>query len=282
MYVVTQLHAALEAMKHPSYTGENRCRPCTILNLVIAAVLAIAVASAVAEIDGALAVGAGVATFAGAVTIVYFRGYLIPGTPTITKRYVPDRFLALFDETPTRIDRERRDPAESLLEVGVVVDDPDADDLVLDRAFAGTWERSIEAHWTDETEIRESLGQFAKVDSTRLELDERPQAVVAWADDAQLANWPSRAACVADAAAAAELPAWDPNWEHYPLALRWELLGMLRLFIEHCPACGGTVALSQDVVESCCRRRDVVAATCVECDARLFEMDVDPTELEDE
>ena len=55
------------------------------------------------------------------------------------------------------------------------------------------------------------------------------------------------------------------------VAYRSELLASLRLFVERCPTCDGTVEFGTDVVESCCRSYDVVAATCGACDARLFE-----------
>lgn len=76
-------------IRQPEYTGENRCVPCTALNVFIAVVIA------------GLFVGAGrrwigVVAFIVSVGVVYFRGYLVPGTPGITERYFPERVLRLF------------------------------------------------------------------------------------------------------------------------------------------------------------------------------------------
>ncbi len=277
MHSGTRLRASVSSLKNPTYTGENRCVPCTILNVIIAAVLSIAIVATVTASDAPLAVGVGIATFVVAIALIYFRGYLIPGTPAITRQYFPDRLLALFDKSPRHGGWEDADPRDVLLELGVVVDDPIADDLTLEPAFVSEWERASERHWTDEPTLRASLAHLAGTDPDRLEFEDRPHSFAALIDGEHLANWPSRAACVADAAAATTLPEWDLAWDRRPLALRADVLGVLRLFLERCPACDGTVSLSQEVVESCCRSRDVVAATCRDCDARLFEMDIDPT-----
>jgi len=87
----------LARFKNPEYTGANRCLPCTVVNTLIAAVLAVGVGVGVGTVAGA-APGAvtGLAAFGVSVAAIYFRGYLVPGTPTLTKRYFPPWLLALF------------------------------------------------------------------------------------------------------------------------------------------------------------------------------------------
>ncbi|ELY91113.1 hypothetical protein C483_10526 [Natrialba hulunbeirensis JCM 10989] len=82
----------LAHVHNPEHTGENRCLPCTIVNLVIAGILAVAAA----VVSPLLAV----AVFALSVVAIALRGYLVPGTPTLTKRYFPDWLLAKFDKEP--------------------------------------------------------------------------------------------------------------------------------------------------------------------------------------
>ncbi|OIB55431.1 hypothetical protein [Natrialba sp. SSL1] len=82
----------LAHVHNPEYTGENRCLPCTIVNLVIAGILAVAAA----VVSPLLAV----AVFGLSVAAIALRGYLVPGTPTLTKRYFPDWLLAKFDKGP--------------------------------------------------------------------------------------------------------------------------------------------------------------------------------------
>ncbi|WP_293032421.1 hypothetical protein [Natronococcus sp.] len=78
----------VDRLRQPEYTGENRCTPCTILNLAIAGAIGTAVARR-SRIAGAAVVGASTAA-------IYLRGYLVPGTPELTKRYLPERVLRLF------------------------------------------------------------------------------------------------------------------------------------------------------------------------------------------
>ena len=82
----------VDDLKQPAYTGENRCEPCTILNLVIAAVVGSLIARK-SRLGGALAVGVSIA-------LIYLRGYLVPGTPTLTKRYLPPEVLRWFGKEP--------------------------------------------------------------------------------------------------------------------------------------------------------------------------------------
>jgi len=77
--------------RNRAYTGQNRCLPCTALNAGIALVLGIVAA----VLTSAVVAGAVVAV---AAVVIYLRGYLIPYTPTITKRYFPDRVLEWFDK----------------------------------------------------------------------------------------------------------------------------------------------------------------------------------------
>ncbi|WP_226011501.1 hypothetical protein [Halomicrobium salinisoli] len=82
----------LDALEQPEYTGENRCLPCTVVNLVIAAAIAVALGRR-SRAKGALA-------FAASAVLIYLRGYLVPGTPTLTKRYLPREVLTWFGKDP--------------------------------------------------------------------------------------------------------------------------------------------------------------------------------------
>ncbi|WP_418285890.1 hypothetical protein [Halorubrum sp. DTA46] len=82
----------LDSFREPEYTGENRCVPCTVINAALAVVLTL-LASALGPV-------AALVVLTGSAASIYFRGYLIPGTPELTKRYLPDRVLALFGKAP--------------------------------------------------------------------------------------------------------------------------------------------------------------------------------------
>ncbi|WP_396613336.1 hypothetical protein ACH9L7_17035 (plasmid) [Haloferax sp. S1W] len=82
----------VEALHQPEYTGENRCEPCTVLNLLIAGLLGSVVARK-SKLGGVVAVGLSIG-------LIYLRGYLVPGTPTLTKRYLPPEVLRWFGKDP--------------------------------------------------------------------------------------------------------------------------------------------------------------------------------------
>jgi hypothetical protein len=82
----------VDDLKQPEYTGENRCEPCTVLNLVIAAVVGSLIARK-SRLGGLLAIAVSVA-------LIYLRGYLVPGTPTLTKQYLPPEVLRWFGKEP--------------------------------------------------------------------------------------------------------------------------------------------------------------------------------------
>jgi len=81
-----------DRIREPEYTGENRCVPCTVLNVVLAAALTAASAAFGPVVAAAVLVAS--------LGSIYYRGYLVPGTPELTKRYLPDRVLRLFGKAP--------------------------------------------------------------------------------------------------------------------------------------------------------------------------------------
>ncbi|NGM70093.1 hypothetical protein G6M89_13935 [Natronolimnobius sp. AArcel1] len=91
-----ELPGPVEQLRQDEYTGANRCVPCTAVNLVIAVVVALAV--------GIIFLPAGAAVFALSLATIYLRGYLVPGTPALTKRYFPDWLLAKFDKEPLTLE----------------------------------------------------------------------------------------------------------------------------------------------------------------------------------
>ena len=258
----------------PEYTGENRCYPCTVVNLGIASVLSIAAA----VFQPAL----GVAVLATSLGAIYLRGYLVPGTPALTKRYLPPRVLRWFGKEPAApvSPGSSIDIGETLLSAGVLVEDPEAADFVLEPEFAGAWMSRARLYADADTD-EALLAAFLELDDADLQNRElgfewRGLAFVARLGTERIGRWESRSAFVADMAAADILARRWEGWTAVPIHTQGELLGGLRLFLEACPRCDGTVSLDQRVVESCCRSYDVVAATCDGCGDRLFEADVPP------
>lgn len=96
---------SIDRLRQPAYTGENRCTPCTLLNVAIAAVLVVAATTlALSRTDrvGAAVVGTALAAVSGAT--IYLRGYLVPGTPRLTETVLPDRVHRRLETRPSGVD----------------------------------------------------------------------------------------------------------------------------------------------------------------------------------
>ena len=284
----------LGRLRRPEYTGENRCLPCTAVNVS----LAVAGAGALAAVGRTGLAAGGLAV---ALAAIWLRGYLVPGTPELTKRYLPERVLRLFGKgraaaPPTDVDAE-----SYLLSADVLAETPDGTDLAFAPWFASAWHAALDGTRldaiaagadagvaadpgdTDEPDAPAAdvdlaaLASLTDVDDDSLSLDWRGGTAFAFAGDERLGYWESRAAFLADVAADRVLTDRVDDWTDLPLAARSGVLGALRLFVEECPACEGRVTLEERVVESCCTSYDVIAGRCAACDARLFELDLPPS-----
>ena len=266
------LSERVHRLRQPEYTGENRCTPCTVVNLVIAVVLAGAA--------GVASPPAGLAVFVVSVAAIYLRGYLVPGTPALTKRYLPDSVLQLFDKhevEPPAIGDDA-DIEAFLLDVGAVEECREGTDLCLTEEFRTAWSERIHRlrERDDADDGIAALFDGLDVDPDRLRVESYGDAYEAYIDDARVGQWESRAAYLADLAAESEFRDRHPGWHRLGFDERTEVLGSLRLWLERCPSCDGPVTLGEETVESCCRSFDVIAATCESCGARLFEAQFSP------
>ncbi|WP_251344264.1 hypothetical protein [Haloplanus halophilus] len=264
------LSERLSRLRQPEYTGANRCLPCTVVNLVVAVGLAGLVALASPP--------AGVAVLAASVAAIYLRGYLVPGTPALTKRYLPDDVLKLFDKHEAPAMDDDGDVEAFLLDVDAVEECREGTDLCLTEGFRTAWDDRIDRlrERDDADEGVAALFDGLGVDADRVRVESYGDAYEAFVDDVRVGQWESRAAYLADLAAEAELRDRHPGWHRLGFDARTEVLGALRLWLERCPSCDGPVTLGEDTVESCCRSIDVIAATCESCGARVFEAEFSP------
>jgi len=287
----------VDAVRQPEYTGDNRCMPCTIANAAIAVVLsgALAVALAYAGTGAIVVGGAALAVLAVSAASIYLRGYLVPGTPELTERYFPEWVLAKFDklpedggvavdgqpqrhpdsrttETGSDEDDEELDPERALLRAGAVRPCDHEEDLCLNPDFHREWREQMERTGDSGVEVEDILGALSMEDlSDVASLDRYGNAVMLERRGREIGKWESRAALVADVAAARALAGRYDRWHFLDGVDRSRLLRGLRIFAEECPLCSGSIELGQNTVESCCRSYEVVAVTCADCGARLFE-----------
>lgn len=270
------IRRTLDGLRQTDYTGENRCLPCTVLNVFLALVFASSIAF--------LWVPAGITILVGGLLVIYFRGYLVPKTPTLTARYLPDRVLGWFGKTdPAEIEdhSEKPEPAaqnadtERLLRsVGVVETDPtpDTDDLQLTDTFYDDWWRRIR-RLRDEEDATEQLAEILEVDSDSLSIEavgDTGRVTVSY-DDRTIAHWISEAALYADLAVEPTLREWLPQWDELDDDQRTNLIAGLRPFLEECPRCEADLETVENVRKSCCSD-DFVSVTvdCEVCGSQVF------------
>ncbi|WP_327053756.1 hypothetical protein [Halomicrococcus gelatinilyticus] len=278
--------------------------------------IALVLGAAVATV----AVPVGVGVFVLSLVAIYLRGYLVPGTPQLTKRYFPDWFLRYFEahdaagvhggqtagihgsataergavsEGSATIESKETtggqvtgttqeedggtdvEPEKVLTAAGVVEPCESVDDLCLTDEFRTAWHEDM-ARVEDDGVKKRDLAGILDVEESELEFEEHDEAFLARLDGRRIGQWESNSALVADLAAARTLSEQYPCWDSLSVHSQSRVLSGLRIFLEECPDCGGTVVPKQETVESCCRSIDVVAVTCQDCGVRLLEVEQDP------
>ncbi|QLK25660.1 hypothetical protein HYG81_16485 [Natrinema zhouii] len=252
----------LARLEQPAYTGENRCLPCTAVNVVIAITLAIGIGVATTALVGAFAL----TVFLG---LIRLRGYLVPGTPTLTRRYLPDRVLAMFGKSPSdtlTVETVSPDTLESVLTATTVATEQ-GDGIRLTPSFRQQWNERLSRDGDPESRsdaVRSMLGadEIRRLGDASYVLDGRKQV-----------RWESTAALAADVAAAAELRTRLEGWDALEVDERRDLLTGLRLLRDRCPACDSGVTTTAERLEHCCRRPRVgIRSVCEACDRPLVEV----------
>ncbi len=255
----------IDRLRRPTYTGANRCWPCTAINLVVVVLLA--------GVAGVLfAPLAPIVLLVGGV-VVYLRGYVVPGTPRFAPRIVA---LLPFDVGPSKhvgsdsiaesVDPERL--LGTLVEAGVV--EENGEELRL----TDPYREAFEARMTDLRVLSDPA------------LAERAAAVAAGDPDAEVHGnrilldgsrdvWLSRTVAIAETAAAETLADFD-----VPAELRAPAAEPLRTFVRTCPVCAGVV--SETTLRNCCggpgtthRKPHRPVLACEECSTVVYEFDVE-------
>lgn len=249
-------------LRRPEFTGENRCWPCTVLNVCILAVAA----GAVFVLDPLLATG----LFAVGAAAIFLRGYVIPGTP----RFGPTVARVLpfdFEDAQPGLGSDslagETDPEfvlRTLVEEGVVA--VDGEDLVLAQPFQEAWVEQMAL--LRECSLQTLADRVAAAAGGTVETQVHDDRIlVAGERDV----WLRRAVAIAETAAIETLADQD-----FPADSRVTVAGALRMFVPACPGCGGTV--EETTVRNCCggtgsvhSSPDQPVLACRECETVLFE-----------
>lgn len=306
-----QRPSTLDRLRQPEYTGENRCIPCTVVNVVIALVASALVAVASLSVAGSAAgLAVAVVAFALSLAAIYLRGYLVPGTPELTQQFLPGRVLRAFGKDPVaeRIDDEVvDDPDEAAGSVAAESDDDTGDEPTFETvekirnqrensvdveaflAMEGVIESDPDAEWE-----YAFTGQFASAARDRLpedidgvgperlaplfdvdpaDVEPQDREYPAYRVSRRIRKWPTPAALALDVATYEALDDWTDRWADVPMEQRLDVVEWLRGFYGACPVCEGPVAFSDGVIESCCGQFDVTSLACTECGRHLREFD---------
>lgn len=271
----------LAGLRDPEYTGANRCLPCTVVNLFLAFAVALAVELAVVGSGtGGPAPFAGEALFVGAAFAVYLRGYLVPGTPALTERYLPQWLLSALgkDEPAEGLTGESRvqsggdvEPERILRDADVLTGGADGDDV----RVAGEFERAL---WNrldvvdDERAQRELLLDVLDEPGDNVRLGGHGDVFRASRDGTRVGTWASASAFRVDVAAGALLDDRMTDWADLSVGERGRVLRTLRSVLPTCPDCRADPSLAADTVETCCATYEV--RRCPDCGTRLHEAEV--------
>lgn len=253
---------AVDALERSEYTGSNRCLPCTVVNVLLALALVTPLFL--------VSVPLGSIALAGCLLAVYLRGYLVPGTPELTERYLPGPVLRVFGKGPTPPstlgDLDSND-VWTTLETGGIVTRSASDGLDLDDRFRERWRAAIRTN--RERDLgEEDVAAVAGVGEV-VRRGERSFST----GDGRLLRWDSDGALLADVAAAAVLDDRFEDWSTLDPSTRRDLLKRLRLLLDRCPTCGEPTRRNHERVDPCCQPDHTVVWTeCPSCGAFLGEV----------
>lgn len=278
----------VEKYKQEEHTGENRCKPCTILNIVLAGLFSF-VAARKSRIGGYV-------MLVVSLELIYLRGYLVPGTPTLTKRYLSAEVLRWFGKDPeletqsglgstdnsiptaTTSDSQKTgeeiDPHNYLIGEGILEPCENQQDLCLVDSFKQIWSSEIDdmANTDIELDANEAASELGvKADAEEFVIEQYGEARTLVVNSQTVGQWPSQSALLADISAAHVLSKWSNHWDVLTTEQKGQILNGLRLFLEDCPGKTGSVSMNQETVESCCSSHEVITISCDETGDRLFE-----------
>lgn len=256
------MSSIITRVRQPEYTGANRCLPCTVVNILIAIIVAIGI--------GWFVPVGGVAFFVLALAAIALRGYLVPGTPELTAQYMPDRIHRLFGHGRAVGSGDEDQLEETLTDWDILEPCEQEDDLCLNPNVREPFERLL-AEMRDRGIADEELARLFETepDDITRGRGEPPMIRVSGGTS----KWPSTPALMADVAMAEVLSDHTSEWEGLPLQSRGPILAGLRPFLESCPGCEGELEIDEEIVKSCCRQEEVIRLRCTDCTSTIFEVD---------
>lgn len=256
-----KVNVVADRLQDDRYTGENRCWPCTTVNTALTGALAAG--------GGFVDLRLGVVFACTGLLAITFRGYLVPGTPALTKRYMPTWMLEWFKRsaghsTQEVVQGEMGDPEEVLNDLGLLT--LASTEPALTEEAGQEWADAVESTEDPLQQLADLFGvdeaEFTGIDPVTL-VD---------GGGYQIAEWPSQEAAHADVGALELLRSHGMDASQADNVSSARFLSALRLLADRCPVCRGTMQFSERRVESCCSVHNVVSNRCKDCGSRLAEV----------
>lgn len=259
----------LDSLRDESYTGSNRCWPCTAVNLGLLALAVLLLGRRDRPVAGALLGALGVA-------VVYLRGYLVPYTPVVAPQLVaasplPDDLFHEAQDTDDGgsladdVDLDGQQVLGELVDAGII----EADDELLFLA------ESVETAWHERMDDLAARSLESLAAEVRRSLGHVDEAEALVADDEEWVVLGGESDLVARPLAIAELAAYQVLEDSVESeTLRLAAAESFRMFLEDCPACGTPLQESSEV--SCCggyttpRQEPRETLVCPDCKQRLY------------
>ncbi len=253
------LSRLLSAARNDAYVGQNRCWPCTAVNLGL-------------TVSGAIATGLIHPLLGGGVGMVgvgatWLRGYVIPGTPQITARVLPAPVLRFLRKAQPSVSVPSTEPLQWLLERDVVTRTDDA--FTLTQQYHRARRNSLaELQGTSVDRLAQSA-----VGDRSITLEDEPSnrtagGIQATVDETPV-SWVSRLALHADAVSVRALHAVHAELRTQSVTSWRRILLVLRGTYAACPACGTSL---QTIERPGCCGTDVISAIrCPACNQAILE-----------
>lgn len=259
-------------LRKSAYTGENRCWPCTAVNVVAVALLSAVVALA-GSLEGASAVGA-----VGLVA-VWLRGYVVPGTPQLVQ-FLPAAVLRRFGKA-TPSDGPSTGIVPTIREADLVATDTDGSVRLPDEIQAQYAERARELA-LDRERLREAVVDAFPVVAT-VSANRGFGGDETWfakdGDGNVVQQWDSRAVAAMDVAGAELLAERLDGWNRYDPRRQRQACALLRQGANTCPSCSGEFETSDEQNVVCCGGRALVGPVhCPECSYTVVDQNDLPSD----
>lgn len=258
-------------LRNPRYTGENRCWPCTVLNLGLVALVGGGVALAWNNVVASIVLASGTA----AITL---RGYAVPGTPQLTGR-LPDRVLKQFGKESGSIS-PNADSVRSVQDLGLL--EPGDDTIRLVESVREEYERRARDLVSDREHLEAAVVRtFAEVEevSVNRSLGGDENWFAKDSDGDLVLKWEARPVVAMDIAAETVLAERVPSWSEYGPNHRSKSRALLRRGSRTCPACGSDFEPDSRSEVVCCGGRSLVGTLrCPACSYAVVDENDLPTD----